>query len=159
MPKADSVGTPLPPSASGTDTVYAIEAANPELADIIKSLKTTYAVLGGQFEDNTKTLDTSTFDGRRTLIQHELHRVRFALRCAVQHGHHSLLFPQLEIQCDTKSNAGLNPRSKDYIRLKLQIEKGLSSVKGHFAELRRINDKDSSKGVSKSLATPRSYHQ
>ncbi len=81
MPKSNSVSTPKPlAAAAGTDTVYAIEAANPELADIIKSLKTTYAVLGGQFEDNTKTLDTSTFDGRRTLIQHELHRVS-ATKC------------------------------------------------------------------------------
>lgn len=60
----------------GTDTVYAIEAANPELADVIKTLKTTYAVLGGAYDDSTKDLDLATFDGRRTFILAELHRVR-----------------------------------------------------------------------------------
>jgi len=109
----------------GTDTVYAIEAANPELADVIKTLKTTYAVLGGAYDDSTKDLDLATFDGRRTFILAELHR--------------------LEVQCDTKMNAGLNPRSKDYIRLKIQIEKGLSQVKGHFKELHKIVQEDAKK--------------
>lgn len=42
-------------------------------------------------------------------------------------------------------NAGLNPKSKDYIRLKLQIEKGLTGVRGHFAELKKITEKDAKK--------------
>lgn len=44
-------------------------------------------------------------------------------------------------------NAGLNPRSKDYIRLKIQIEKGLSQVKGHFKELHKIVQEDAKKKV------------
>ena len=94
MPSKDA-GVQKLTAAQGTDTVYAIEAVNPELADIIKSLKTTYAVLGGQFEDNTKTLDTATFDGRRTLIQHELHRV-----CG---GHNMIMHAARTIPCFFRS--------------------------------------------------------
>ena len=49
------------------------------------------------------------------------------------------------MQCDTKMNAGLNPRSKDYIRLKLQIEKGMSGVMANVKELKKIIEKDAKK--------------
>ena len=55
--------------------MYAIEAAKPELADVIKTLKTTFAVLGGRYKDTTGDLNLKTFDGRRTFILSDLHRV------------------------------------------------------------------------------------
>eukprot|EP01138_Halocafeteria_seosinensis_P014145 gb/GECG01014443.1/.p1 GENE.gb/GECG01014443.1/~~gb/GECG01014443.1/.p1 ORF type:complete len:296 (+),score=65.72 gb/GECG01014443.1/:1-888(+) len=112
------------------DTLYEVEQASPELANLIRRLKALNAVLGGEDTQDPKNMpDEKTFDGKRTLLLMHMHNI--------------------EQLCDARDNSGLSKESRDYIRMKYRIEKERKKLTEEFDALSKQFQEDVKKRKNK----------
>lgn len=103
-------------------TIYSY-AVNPELAGLMRRLKTIYAITGGQIEGNGKQKDD--FNTKKSVLIAQLHN-----------------FDKL---IEARDKSGLSTDSRDYIRLKNQIAGELGKLEVAVKDLAETHKKEVSK--------------
>lgn len=105
------------------DNLYRVQAVSPELAALMRRLKTIYAITGGELPSgNGKKED---FNSKKSMLIAQLHN-----------------FDQL---IETRDSAGLDPQSRDYIRLKLTISGELKKLEDSVKDLAETHKKEVAK--------------
>lgn len=110
------------------DNLYRIQAANPELAGLMRRLKTIYAITGGEVPATT-TGKKDDFNAKKSVIIAQLHN-----------------FDQL---CEARDSSGLAKDSRDMIRLKVTVQSELTKLEDMVKDLAVTHEKEMRKKGAK----------
>jgi hypothetical protein len=109
-PPFASATSPLPPHQHCmADNLYRVAAASPELANLLRRLKTIFAITGGEVPKE-KGSKQDAFNEKKSMLIHALQN-----------------FDKL---VESRDHSNLSKDSRDYIRLKLTINGELAKLEG-----------------------------